>query len=645
MNSLQNRSTLLDKQYDTGQFSACIVTNIGKEMIAKSQNGQTLTFTRVALGDGLIDDDDDILSFTKVKNERLSANIAKWVDKQNGQFQIQFRVSNQEVEIGFWQREIGIMAKIDGGEEQLYAYATSGNGADFLYDKTTPIDERIVNIDFVIGNAENVQVIVNGSIIYATIEDLENAIDEHNADENAHDNLIKRLFGSAEATLDSIKLKIKEWAKEVCLPLSGGTMNGNINASGYNITATKFIGNLQGKADSATNADLATKANQDSQGQTINTTYVKGVTGSNATLTVTKGNGTTSTVTINNVGNSTKATQDSAGQTINTTYVKGVTASNSTITVTKGNGTTSTATINNVAHSTSADSATEAGNINKGFQVNEEDFHISDFRQTILGRANNGICARPFCGKLPNNTAVSSPGIAFGGIDTHGFIQMEYGTSNIYVGAGNANKINWYKKLAITDSPAFSGTPTAPTPGVDTNNTQLATCGFVRNAIAKYAPMLDTMKKIYPVGSIYMSTVSTNPATLFGFGTWEAMPAGHVLLAQGKSSWGTTYNAGSTGGEATHQLTVGEIPNHNHTGSINTAGEHTHSLTLKALWGDGNGSGNGWAGDTRDGGSRTNTFSTVGNHTHTVTINSTGSGQPHNNLQPYISVYMWKRTV
>ena len=70
MSSLQNRNMLLDKQYDTGQFSACIVTNIGKEMIAKSQNGQTLTFTRVALGDGLIDDDDDILSFTKVKNIR-----------------------------------------------------------------------------------------------------------------------------------------------------------------------------------------------------------------------------------------------------------------------------------------------------------------------------------------------------------------------------------------------------------------------------------------------------------------------------------------------------------------------------------------------------------------------------------------------
>ena len=506
MNSLQNRSTLLDKQYDTGQFSACIVTNIGKEMIAKSQNGQTLTFTRVALGDGLIDDDDDILSFTKVKNERLSANIAKWVDKQNGQFQIQFRVSNQEVEIGFWQREIGIMAKIDGGEEQLYAYATSGNGADFLYDKTTPIDERIVNIDFVIGNAENVQVIVNGSIIYATIEDLENAIDEHNADENAHDNLIKRLFGSAEATLDSIKLKIKEWAKEACLPLSGGTMKGNINANGYNITATKFIGNLQGKADSATNADLAAKA----------------TTAENA----------------NNANNSSVANK--------------------------------------------------------------------------LGTSTVGSATKP-----------------------------------VYINNGVASAVSVdLSTLAPKASPGLTGTPTAPTAAVDTNNTQIATCGFVRNAIAKYAPMLDTMKKIYPVGSIYMSTVSTNPATLFGFGTWEAMPAGRVLLAQGKSSWGTTYNAGSTGGEATHQLTVGELPSHGHSASTNTTGNHTHTHPGWQM-GEGIRHQDGCSaipqrGD-QGGYNGTYTFSTAGNHSHTITVNNTGSNTAHNNMQPYIVCYIWKR--
>ena len=113
---------------------------------------------------------------------------------------------------------------------------------------------------------------------------------------------------------------------------------------------------------SITSVANATKASQDSAGQQINNTYVKGVTASNATITVTKGNGTTSTATINNVANATnatKASQDSAGQQINNTYVKGVTASNATITVTKGNGTTSTATINNVANATNATKATQ----------------------------------------------------------------------------------------------------------------------------------------------------------------------------------------------------------------------------------------------------------------------------------------------
>ena len=617
MNSLQNRSTLLDKQYDTGQFSACIVTNIGKEMIAKSQNGQTLTFTRVALGDGLIDDDDDILSFTKVKNERLSANIAKWVDKQNGQFQIQFRVSNQEVEIGFWQREIGIMAKIDGGEEQLYAYATSGNGADFLYDKTTPIDERIVNIDFVIGNAENVQVIVNGSIIYATIEDLENAIDEHNADENAHDNLIKRLFGSAEATLDSIKLKIKEWAKEVCLPLSGGTMKGNINANGYNITATKFIGNLQGKADSATNADLATKATQDSQGQAINTTYVKGITASNATLTVTKGNGTTSTVTINNVGNSTKATQDSQGQAINTTYIKSITASNATLTVTKGNGTTSTVTINNVENSKKA---TQDGS------GNTITTHYLSRNQSTQNDMN----------------ACTVEGIyRFSGTLKNGWTSDSWGTllvfNNQYNGSSGVSG-TYLVQIAL------------PTDGRMWTRQRVNTGAWTSwNKLANTTDCTDTLKKVYPIGSIYMSTVSTNPATLFGFGTWEAMPAGRVLLAQGKSSWGTTYNAGSTGGEATHQLTVGELPSHNHTATISTTnltGWFTNNGNSDTANGDGTifkaskrtGQGSS-SGGAADGGN----FTFNGTHAHTIAISNIGSNQPHNNIQPYIAVYIWKR--
>lgn len=140
---------------NTGQFAKTIVTDVGKDMIAKSQNGQTLTFSRVALGDGLVGEEEDVTKFTAVKNERLSLPIAKYSNLGNGQFQIQFRLTNSQVESGFWHREIGIMAKIDNGQEQLYAYTTAGNKASFIYDKTTPVEERIVNVNFVIGNAQN----------------------------------------------------------------------------------------------------------------------------------------------------------------------------------------------------------------------------------------------------------------------------------------------------------------------------------------------------------------------------------------------------------------------------------------------------------------------------------------------------------
>lgn len=300
------------------------------------------------------------------------------------------------------------------------------------------------------------------------------------------------------------------------LDKNGGTVTGNLNASGYNITATKFIGNLQG------NADSATKANQDKNGKDIT-----------------------------------------------------------------------------------------------GYLYKTEDLTLNSNAE-ILTVGNISEILNSFCTKFKNIQGTASYGE----------------NSPTSIKSLNDNK-------APKTSPAFSGTPTAPTPGVDTNNTQLATCGFVRNAIAKYAPMLDTMKKIYPVGSIYMSTVSTNPATLFGFGTWEAMPAGHVLLAQGKSSWGTTYNAGSTGGEATHQLTVGEIPSHTHGASANTTGEHKHGAPATGNY---NGGGTGFDDGGGNNPNYTRCYTSInGNHSHTITINNTGSNQPHNNLQPYVTCYIWKR--
>lgn len=143
----------------------------------------------------------------------------------------------------------------------------------------------------------------------------------------------------------------------------------------------------------------------------------------------------------------------------------------------------------------------------------------------------------------------------------------------------------------------------------------------------------------YPVGSIYMSVNSTSPADLFG-GTWEAMPAGRVLLAQGTSEWGVEYQAGSTGGEHEHQLSVRELPSHMHDATASTTGDHKHSY------------GGGTHSSYNDGGGAYKTVHSgtgvytdpSGNHSHTITIAETGSNIAHNNLQPYLAVYMWKRT-
>lgn len=126
--------------------------------------------------------------------------------------------------------------------------------------------------------------------------------------------------------------------------------------------------------------------------------------------------------------------------------------------------------------------------------------------------------------------------------------------------------------------------------------------------------------KIYPVGSIYMSVNAVSPATLFG-GTWEALKDRFLIGA------GEYTAAGSTGGEATHTLTVDEMPKHEH--KISTKmGSYDASGTIFAR-------GSSWA---------TEFDSNDGSAYPPIIFNATGGSQPHNNIPPYLSVYMWKRT-
>ena len=169
----------------------------------------------------------------------------------------------------------------------------------------------------------------------------------------------------------------------------------------------------------------------------------------------------------------------------------------------------------------------------------------------------------------------------------------------------------------------------------------------------------NVLDKAWPVGAIYTSTVPTNPNTLFGFGMWEYIEQGRVLLSQGSS-----YAAGSTGGEALHTLTTDEIPSHNHASTTSSEGGHTHTGTTSSngnhshtipLSNGANGSGARYPNYSSDlmgpittstTGAHNHTFTTSsdGTHTHTISISNTGGGSAHNNMQPYLSVYMWKRT-
>ena len=189
------------------------------------------------------------------------------------------------------------------------------------------------------------------------------------------------------------------------------------------------------------------------------------------------------------------------------------------------------------------------------------------------------------------------------------------------------------------------------------------------NAVAALSNSL--VDRIYPVGSIYMSMNSTNPATLLGGGVWEALPTGRVLVGAG-----TGYTAGGTGGSKTVTLTVDQMPSHSHDNTLAASGGHSHSrgsmeITGKltgndyALFGASNVTASGAlyyenTGNTASGTSQSAIYArnlgftasrnwagvtnTVANHNHTITNASTGGGSAVNIEQPWLAVYMWKRT-
>ena len=148
-------------------------------------------------------------------------------------------------------------------------------------------------------------------------------------------------------------------------------------------------------------------------------------------------------------------------------------------------------------------------------------------------------------------------------------------------------------------SPAFTGTPLSPTATVGTQTTQIATTAFVNAALQNTAAYrVGIIQAIYPVGSLYISTLGTNPNTLLGFGTWVEFGVGKVIVGQDASD--ASFNTlEETGGSK----------------DIATA-THTHTVTAA-----------------------------TGASVLTTGTATVATGGANTNVQPYVVVKMWKRTV
>lgn len=210
----------------------------------------------------------------------------------------------------------------------------------------------------------------------------------------------------------------------------------------------------------------------------------------------------------------------------------------------------------------------------------------------LAGFVNTGATNGLLLGRLltvgTNNALTPGTGTA-GAYDIY---CLTTGSAMEMLGKDNAGNITRFTNAGKIYAPALGGTYPC------TTQTELA----------------NMLPYIYPIGCIYTTTVSTNPNSVFGFGTWAAFGQGRFLLGDD----GATYIAATTGGTATHTLTTAEIPAHNHTYELQDTASSDTPTRAKAVNNDG--------------------VDIEG------TTNNAGGGGAHNNMPPYVVVYFWKRT-
>ena len=188
------------------KYPDLITTKKGLDLNSAANAAQkAVIFTKVTVGDGDVPSDTSVMDLTAVVSPKMNLDITNKENKGNGQFTIRATLGNDTLEQGFYAKEIGVYAKLDGDKEVLYAYTNGGNYVDYIPDKSSPIDAQVFNIEVIIGNLQQATIVIEDET-HITEKDLQ----DHNTSDSAHENRFGLFEKIADLGNDIIKKLV--WA-------------------------------------------------------------------------------------------------------------------------------------------------------------------------------------------------------------------------------------------------------------------------------------------------------------------------------------------------------------------------------------------------------------------------------------------------
>ena len=224
------------------QFPGLSLTAQGNKMILRASTGKVadrLIVTKAIIGDGQLNT--SIEGLTRLVSAKLEIGLSQVKELANGRMQLQFNFDNKKVDTGFYWREVGLYAKSgDSGEEKLIGYSNAKGLTSYIPDKTNALPMQRLVIALGVGDNPNVK----GSVDLTsaiTLEQLEEAINQHNTDANAHD---------------------KRFAKY--LPLAGGTVTGDIKLNNAAVAFNNGNNTYDAKIRVASNGNFDVGVTEDS---------------------------------------------------------------------------------------------------------------------------------------------------------------------------------------------------------------------------------------------------------------------------------------------------------------------------------------------------------------------------------------------